>query len=483
MNGYDSMPIPLRGGDFHRIAERGIDDPLNSYPHTMAWFRDHLYVGTTRANMALLKVHNPAPLRCWPTNGPDDVYDLDLRAQIWRYAPGPGIWQRVFVSPRVVGTGGREVPREIGYRAMTVYKRPSTRLSGLYVGTWSPARAERGPILMHSTDGVTFTTLAAPSDDASLNSYRTLTPAGGRLFTSPTGRVGGRHSVSASAHVLVTDDPVVRGWQAASEVGFGQSSNVTNFEMAEFGGWLYVGTVNPTLGFEVWKMPLDAQPPYRWVRVVSAGAFRGPRNEAVVSMCAFNGALYIGTGILNGGYDRTYDVGPAAAELIRIHPDDTWDLVVGDTRSTPAGVKVPLSGFPAGFGEFCNGYIWRMAVHDGCLYAGTFNWTIFLRYLDRRRWPAIAGQLASRDLETIIDERGGFELWRTTDGERWSAVTRRGFGNPYNYGARTLVSTPEGLFVGAANPFGPEVAVETKSGWEYVPNRRGGLEVFLGRAG
>ena len=77
---------------------------------------------------------------------------------------------------------------------------------------------------------------------------------------------------------------------------------------------------------------------------------------------------------------------------------------------------------------------------------------------------------------------GGFQLWRTADGVRWEPVTRDGFGNPYNFGARSLVSTPHGLFVGTANPFGPHIAVHDDRRWAYRANPRGGCEVWLGRA-
>ena len=61
----------------------------------------------------------------------------------------------------------------------------------------------------------------------------------------------------------------------------------------------------------------------------------------------------------------------------------------------------------------------------------------------------------------------------------WEAVTRDGFGNPYNYGIRRLASTPKGLFVGTANPFGPELGTADENGhWSYSPNPRGGLEIW-----
>lgn len=63
------------------------------------------------------------------------------------------------------------------------------------------------------------------------------------------------------------------------------------------------------------------------------------------------------------------------------------------------------------------------------------------------------------------------------DGVNWVPVTTNGMGNPYNMGLRTLVSTPHGMFIGTANPFGPKIM--PLGGDRYVPNPRGGCEVFL----
>ncbi len=60
-------------------------------------------------------------------------------------------------------------------------------------------------------------------------------------------------------------------------------------------------------------------------------------------------------------------------------------------------------------------------------------------------------------------------------------MTRNGFGNVYNWGLRTLVSTPAGLFAGTANPFGPCVATRFGNRVAYRDNPAGGLEVWVGR--
>src|SRR6266849_9683283 len=108
---------------FDRISENGFGDGQNAYAHSMAWFQGYLYVGTTRNNLCLIK-SNPKrdTLRQWPVEVPADLYDLDMRAQIWRYNPRTNHWQRVHVSPLVRGVKGRKVPREIGYRKMIVFQ-------------------------------------------------------------------------------------------------------------------------------------------------------------------------------------------------------------------------------------------------------------------------------------------------------------------------------------------------------------------------
>jgi ubiquinone/menaquinone biosynthesis C-methylase UbiE len=489
MGRYDRSQGP-DGPDFRRIAERGLGDGYNSYAHSMAWFRDHLYVGTTRANLCMLKVNNPPPMRCWPTRCPRDLYDLDRRAQVWRYDPRRGEWERVFRSPMVVGLDGREVPRDVGYRGMAVVQGRGDPAPALYLATWSPSRTGRPSTLLRSGDGTDFATVPGAVDDPSLNTFRTLLAFDGRLFTTPTGKTlgwrasthrGARENASGAAVVLESAAPRSGGWRAVSPRGFGDPDNLSIFEMAPFNGFLYAGTLNPTEGFQVWKARPDGRPPYRWTKVLGNGAGRGNLNECAVSLCPFGGALYVGTGIQGGGHDRASGIGPAAAEVLRIYPDDTWDLVVGTPRSTPQGPKYPLSGMGPGFDDYFNGYVWRMAVHDGWLYAGTFNWSVLIAYLTTDRWPAPARALVSGvGAATAARLLGGFDLWRTRDGIAWEPVTRDGFGNPYNYGARTLASTPHGLFVGTANPFGPDVAVDGPGGWSYRHNPRGGLEVWMG---
>ncbi len=475
----------LERTDFVCLAKNGWGDGLNSYAHTMAWYREHIYVGTSRATLAMVKVNVPPPaLTHWPVNAPDNVYDLDRRAVIWRFDPRRSYWEKVFVSPMVEGVQGDIVARDIGYRGSAVFKGQDDPEAALYVCTWSSSKGQP-PIIMRTRNGLVLEQLPRPLWGNQVNTFRTLVPFKDCLFTTPTGSTQGygqaQECVGSRPVVYVSDHPGAGIWREANVPGFGDADNMTIFEMATFNDHLYAGTINPVSGFLIWKTRAEGEPPYHWQKVVTDGAYRGKLNQVAVSMCPFNGALYIGSGIVNGGYDRRYKIGPAASEMIRVHADDTWDLIVGEARLTPVGLKYPLSDQGAGFDNFFNGYFWRMAVHDGHLYLGTYKWNQLLPYMPIHDWPdAMQFLLEARGVEDLIHSSGGFDLWCTRDGVEWEAVTRTGFDNPYNWGVRTMVSTAFGLFIGTANPFGPEIAIKKNGGWMYQKNSQGGLEVWLG---
>jgi SAM-dependent methyltransferase len=485
VSGEDDGRPGLTSRNFRRIAENGFGDGHNNYPHSMAWFRDRLYVGATRDNLVHIRLRSrfEIPAKCWPIPVPKDIWDLDLRAQIWRYDPIAEHWDRVFTAPLVQAEDGSEVPLSLAFRSMVVFQGASDAAPAIYVPTLSPAKLS-GAVMLRSTNGSDFEVVSEPNlaGGSKLRSFRTLVGFKGWLFTSPTmGAERGLANMAGVATVLVAADPAAGEWRLANAPGFGEPCNSTVFAMHPFNGFLYAGTFNLAEGFQVWKTDAEGEPPFRWTKVMSHGAYRGRLNEAVVSMAVFNGSLYIGTGIQNGGYDRIFMVGPAAAELIRLHADDSWELIVGSPRSTPDGIRVPLSGMGPGFDNPFAGYFWAMCEHAGWLYLGTFDSAAFLPYLITENLPGpFRTFLDTMGSDAFQRTQAGFDLWRSRDGLRWVPVTRNGFGNPFNYGVRTMYSSPYGFFVGATNPFGPEVAVSRLGGWRYEANPRGGLEVWLG---
>ncbi len=468
---------------FHPIGRNGLGDPLNAYPHAMAWFNGHLYVGTTRANLCMLWVSKvKTNLAHWPIQCPDDLYELDMRAQILRWSPATGQWTLVHRAPWITGRGGRTLPREMGYRQMTVYQAPGDTAPALYVGTYAPAKG-LGCNILRSEDGLTFEPIPRPDvfeDD--VTSLRVLTPFRGRLYTSPTGRAGGRPNEIGRAVVVATDDPRAGTWEAVNTPGFGDDSNLGVFELATHGDHLYAGTAN-LKGYQVWRTDGARWPDHHWERVLVNGAYRGPLNQGAATLCSFGDHLYVGSGIQHGGIDVENKVGPAGPELVRVDADGHWDLIVGQARETPDGMKEPLSGFPPGYGNPFNGYFWRTGVHDGWLYLGTFDWSLMLRYTKLDNMTPLMRRVLSRvDADKLLQQQGGADFFRSADGLNWLPVTRNGFDNPYNYGIRTLASTPHGLAVGLVNPFAPTIGVPEQDGtWSYRPNPDGGAEVWLGR--
>jgi len=482
-------PTPgLRSSDFIRICENGFGDKYNGYAYSSAWFDNHLFVGTSRANLCLLKFAMPYvhidtwPVECLDRNYSPQFENNAARGEIWRYSPTLDQWSRCYQAPMLVDPADSIVySRDLGYRAMAVFQGLSDEQPALYCASWSRSRG-KGPDILRSQDGIHFETLPNPrfesnNPDLVVTAIRTLIPYRGKLFTAPTGASQGNVNAAWCSLIFESHDPGSGSWRAANEPGFESAPEVVVvYEMAVCHGYLYAGTGGKN-GFQIWRSQCEGNPPYKWEKIVSGGAGRGALNQGVVSMIGFGDHLYIGTGIQNGGYDHKYKIGPAAAEILRIHENGNWDIVVGNPRDG----KEPISGMGAGFNNFFCGYIWRMGIHNGWLYVGTMDWSIIMRYVDLANKPSMSAHLLSQiGVEQFIAYQGGFDLWRTCDGENWLPVTRNGFNNPYNYGCRNIVSTPHGLYIGTANPFGPKVAVKVEGRFEYHENPFGGLEVLKG---
>ncbi len=480
----------LDNWSFRKVAPNGLGDPYNCYPHSMAWFQDHLYVGTTRANLASrakqIQSNTPEKIgKVWPVRIPKSAFDSPLRAEIWRYSPAADEWHKLYTAPMAKGIDGFEVPISVGFRCMALFQGPGDSAPALYAPTWASHQTP-ATIMLKTSDGVNFTEVSEPGLGITQNTPRSLRGIfsfKGRLFTSPVvGQKRLEPNIAGEAVVYVSADPDHGAWQFACETSFGDPNNVSVFHMAASDKYIYAGTLNIYEGFQVWKTDAEGEPPFAWEKVVSQGAYRGKLNQMGMTLVHFNGSIYVGSAIQNCSWDHDYKVGPAAPEVIRINPDDSGDLIMCEPRMTPDGLKIPLSGLGPGFNNPFAGYIWSMCVHEGWLYVGNAVWANFLRYSDRLdKLPKILRIIQNRDsLEKILEDFGGCDLWRTRDGVNWRPVTINGFGNCFNIGFRNMVSSPYGLFVGAANPFAPEVAVNRLAGWTYEENPRGGLEIWFG---
>ena len=310
--------------DFTRIGKQGLGNPRSQIAHSMAMFNGHLYLGVTHPK----------------ADGPTDA------ARILRYDADSGDWEVVHTSPLVradhnadvkdiyrqkMGEGGAAVskpkspfvPRDRGFRCMITYDNGPGGKPMLITSSLS----HWGSRLIVSVDGESFEDASEPGlGREDILSFRNLVPFRNKLFVAPAGSVTDGvmdRNFGDVARLFVTDDPLSGEWHEAMEPGFGDPNNLSIFSMKEFNRHIYAGTGNPKRGFQVWKTDAQGEPPYRWQRVLYDGAWRYNINETAGTMAVFNDQLYISSGIPGLGMDQANDIGPAAAELLRLNPDDS----------------------------------------------------------------------------------------------------------------------------------------------------------------
>jgi hypothetical protein len=407
----------------------------------MAWWRHKLYVGTGRSTycvqQATLEYFRP-DLGGYPPAEDDvectpDPHDLPLQAEIWRWTPKTDTWEMVYRSPNDVPIAGTNpvkfTARDIGYRGMVVFQE-SDGTEALYVAGVSSRGGNgvgfNGPVppprILRSTDGVTFDAL--PQDPGTVLGDTTVT--GFRNLLSYNSRMYVLGSVGLLGHGVI--------YEAANPAAGNDAFRVisppgqTFFEIEKYNGHLYAGTgvqpANDSTPFSLLKTNATGDP-YTFTTVIPEGAYKQMNPSAgVISLQPYKGRLYVGT-------DR---------ELLRVNPDDSWDLVVGTPRATPDGRRLePLSGFGMGFDNLLNIHMWRMARFHETLYVGTHD--------QSAKWRHLSG-VGSR-----LRPRMGADLYASTDGWNYTMITRTGFGDLFNNGIRNFASTPYGLFVGATNHY------------------------------
>lgn len=457
----------LQREQFERIGEHGIGNPKSGLAQAMCYHGGKLYVGVTHSQGST----------------PEEA------ARILRYTPETGEWEEIYRSPlvkadikasaqmkgvpflqRLSELRGQPkvvhefVPRERGFRCITPVRKKGRDTPVLIASTMS----HWGSTLMCSEDGQEFTAISEPGlGDSTILSFRCVVPFGDKLFISPVGNVKEdvlERNLSDIAKLYVSEDPFSGKWTEAMEPGFGDPTNLGIFSLTAYKGYLYAGTSNPTRGFEIWRTDARGSPPYAWERVIERGAYRYSLNHTASTLTEFKGKLYVSSALPGLGEDKTFDVGPAAAELLRIDENGDWDLLCGTPRFTPDGLKVPLSLMGPGFEDAENSVFWCIASHEGCLYAGSHHNTA-LR-------SAFGG---------AAEITGGFQLWATADGEEWSPVSVDGFGDPWSVGVRTMASTPHGLFLGTLNHRDVERFWLMRTGRRGQAVGVGGFDIYLAR--
>ncbi len=519
--------------DFRLIAEKGFDSPQNNYAWSSASFQGDIYIGTARnfvyqvlevlKQVGMLPPDYEYQFITHPEGSPWSMeFAEEMSGEIWRFRKGD--WSRVYKSSPVdvsfLSIPGAPTPayaaKEPGFRSMITFTDQGGE-EAIYAA--SGASLVPGRLLIKSTDGTSWKGVVTPPASMESDS-RSMAVHNGKLFIGPAG-------VSNTATIWATDDPKTTGdgsnWKKVADFTLdGPGRNVAVVAMVSYRGYLYAGTQNDEAGFQVWRSkarsPEDPQIG-DWAKIIDYGA-GDMGNTRALTMAVFQDSVIVGSSMFPIASNPPGLLAPKGFEVIRIHPDDSWELLVGDylAQKPPGGIpslRLPKSLWPGGFGNFLNLYCWSLISDQGVLYLGSFDTSSFLYVLlsddslsksilpsniadslsksilpsnieglrkaigslDRPGMEKFfgpyrelagaldAGDLGDLDWEQIWDILKtyffGADLWKTTDGIHWEPVTLNGFGNPENYGIRTMLSEPvalsglqNSLYIGTANPFG-----------------------------
>ncbi|QDR82602.1 hypothetical protein [Sporomusa termitida] len=449
---------PVNGFDISSPDNAG----QNNYAWSMAELGDYIYVGTAR-NIPYSILSSglfgniPLPAALVPQA-------VDNTGEIWRYKKdGTAGWQQVYKAPIASSN--------IGFRYMITYN------NALYAGAITPASPEL--LLLKSIDGETWTPLVS---DIQGYATRAIVVHQGRLYMGALPLTG-----VAEAQLFTTTDPEL-GWEKVNLAGNADSNPQGNIDLLlSCNEQLYVATALPT-GFELWRTNNTLPQVNDWKLVVDKGA-GDARNEHPSSLAVFNGHIYIGTAIEAAILSISPDaplVAPKGFDVIRVAPDDSWELIVGGIPVSPTepvtGTRgLPLSGYPSGFGDLTNGYCWQIQAFDDKLYLGTWSWNNLIPQIISVIPDVVESLLPANTADSItqflrlifsaylikalyiIGYRSlGCDLWESNDGILWLPVSLNGLGNPYNYGVSNLfAASDQKLYLGTANPFqGCEVWVK-----------------------
>jgi hypothetical protein len=439
---------PLARNTWTQVAPEGFGDRQNSWAWSMAWFQGKLLVGTNRANACVVRegqsLKNPS--LPYPPGDPNikcaaNPDDLPLQAEIWSWDPSTNMWTRVFQSPNDIPIPNTSpqlnTAPDIGFRNMFIFTEQSGT-QALYVSGCSAESiypGVPGARILRSVDGVNFLPLSQTPGTV-------LGDLGSQCFRGAASYNGKLYLIASAPWSLLEATNPEQGDNAFQIV---TKSTAQPEEVGVFNGYLYVAFASNEVGFTVAKTQATGSIPYKMTPIITNGGYKSPwPNKSILSMAVFNGNLYVG----GDGLHHSADFNGQGAELFAIYADDSWDVVVGATRTLPDGsTKSPLSGLGVGFGWNYNNHMWRQEVFDGRLYVGTFDESTTLRF----------------DNPTVLGPQEGFDLYYTDDGITFTPVDINGFEDKFNDGVRSLITTPYGLFLGSANQwFGLEI-------WQGIP--------------
>ncbi|MCE5202412.1 MAG: SYNERG-CTERM sorting domain-containing protein [Synergistaceae bacterium] len=489
-------------------------DRHNSYAWTMETMKnsageEYLYVGSNRDLLYLIPTQSGISIDIEEVFSGDVAAPEsgDLRARIFRKKlGGDGDWETIYTS----GMLNTDWPEDLGYRGVVSYAAPGEDRPSLYFGSMGVMTRllKIGPDFDPEVDEPQVVFQTAPGSASSL---RPITVYNKKLYLGVL--TVNDNEASADLQVLESETPDENGsWAPVADKrdfpGARMTPIATNYggiwDMISFNGWLYafVGsnyTGATDDGFMVFKgKPVGEGTPGRndygwlWEMVVgdkSKGAryLYGAGNNSNVTATPFlysvggKDYVYVGTfadvisplSMVTSGDLTALTSSLTPCQVYRFDKNDNWEMIIGNTQDSHgefterkgnygAGFFNPpadMGGIPAGMSLrdlSMNQYAWRMGVYNGKLYVTTFDAGVILDYL-RNFVTTDAEKEAIDQIVNAIREYNtnpsGFDLYSTSDGVNFSAVTVNGFGDKFNYGGRTVKATGDAIYIGTANPF------------------------------
>lgn len=321
-------------------------------------------------------------------------------------------WTVVFQADLLSEDEGFFQTSEALYSSMVVFQTSEDPAPCLYVSLVSAV----GALLLRSSDGQTFEMIKADSlGTAGLLGVRKLIALDDQMAALMVGTTEtDATSWAELPSVYATADPKTIPWSPVSTAKFGKSTNEALSDLALFDQRLFAATVNREEGFEFWEAtpsPAAATGLFPWSNIFIRGGSRYILNQLVADMEIFQGSLYLVTGISPVSLLEAKEFSSVCPEVLRVNPDNSWDLIVGAPRFTPYGLRVPLGTLGPGFDEPTNTRLSFIVSHKDCLYVGTQGFK-------------------------------GFQMWSSPDGETWAPVELEGVRQKKILGA---ASTPFGL--------------------------------------
>ena len=410
----------------------------------------------------------------------------------------------------IVGNG-LGMPLDMGYRGVVKYAAPGESAPSLYFGSmgYTTRLLKFGPDFEPGdTPEVVFET--ASGTTASL---RPLVVHEDKLYVGVL--TASDDPASADLQVLGSATPAGDGsWEPVADKNDFPGARLDPkavggggiWDMISFNGYIYafVGsyyTGNSDDGFMVFKgkyvgTGTEGANAYGWkwqpIVCTAAGAKypNGVGNSKNMTASPFlysvggKDYVYVGTfadaptaftNLLSGGSLQTFLDVLTPCQVYRFGADDKWEMIIGNPDESngvfaerkgnygagffnpPTLTGVPL---PTGISSVqdlsLNLYAWRMGVYNGKLYVTTFDPGVVLDYAENMVTDPLqkeAVRLFITAFKAYNDNPAGFDLYSTANGFDFTAVTRDGFGDKFNYGGRTIKPTENGLYVGTANPF------------------------------